>query len=279
MFASLRRLLPAIPNRPYSNIRLSSQIVNFVTQRPNTLIWSTQQCSRTRAFWASLRSKSTRRRARFICNPTSEQERRDGIDLLRHGCKRVVCRRVGRPRSVHTVRTTRVHRHLRRTRGKRFRIRRATSGHYRVVTDAEGNDEWELNVSTDAAHKRASIPSSDCSGRSTITRPFRSSRKRARRSSLWVTDVLPESFAAHCPPSTTTCGWTWSRLTKAGRSTRDQHQRPLDYGDHSPETGARARPQEQGAVERLSPARNSSVQHLCTQCKHLLYPPDIVCPQ
>jgi hypothetical protein len=68
-------------------------------------------------------------------------------------------------------------------------------GHYRVVTDGEGNDVWELNVSTDAEHKRASYTVPGLFGATHHHASMQIIEEDGKTKLVWITDVLPDSFA------------------------------------------------------------------------------------
>jgi hypothetical protein len=69
-------------------------------------------------------------------------------------------------------------------------------GDYRVVTDLEGKEFWELNVGKDPEHRYASYTVPDLFGatfHAASMQVFENGTDGCRL--VWITDVLPDAFA------------------------------------------------------------------------------------
>ncbi|WP_020108405.1 SRPBCC family protein [Nocardia sp. 348MFTsu5.1] len=69
-------------------------------------------------------------------------------------------------------------------------------GDYRVVTDLEGNEVWELGVAVDPEHRRATYTVPNLFGATFHAASMQIFEKDGPGCKLvWITDVLPNSFA------------------------------------------------------------------------------------
>ena len=145
------------------------------------------------------------------------------------------------------------------------------AGFYRVVTDLEGVDFWELNVGVDPEHMRAAYTVPGLFGATFHAASMQIVDTGAPGCTLiWITDVLPDSFAAELDRFYVDL---FDELVAAveGRQVTDVGHTPVPKPVPLPD------PSSEGFWAATREHRLDMQR--CTTCGHYLYPPDVACPR